>query len=116
MDGKVDDELIQYLLSIGALEFVFIDKEGEHIYRLTPEARELVPDLYDEHMKNFTSSVFSLWSKDLIDVVFDEDGEPLIGINSNTENEELVSKLDDNDKNILKEILFVWKKKEQEQE
>lgn len=111
MDGKVDDELIQYLLSIGALEFVFIDEEGEHIYRLTPEARELVPDLYDEHMQNFTSSVFSLWSKDLIDVVFDENGEPLIGINDNTENEQLVSELDNQDKNILKEILFVWKKK-----
>ncbi len=111
----MDDELIQYLLSIGALEFAFIDDEGEHIYRLTPDAKELVPDLYEEHMQNFTASVFSLWNKDLIDIVFDDDGEPLISINDNTENEELISKLDSQDKDILKEIVFVWKKKLEEE-
>ena len=115
MDGKVDDELIEYLLSIGALEYAFTDDEGEAIYRITPDAKDLVPELYEEHMKNFTASVFSLWNQDLIDVVFDDDGEPMISINDNSENEEMLSKLNSTDKDVLKEILFVWKKKAQEE-
>ena len=112
----MDDELIEYLLSIGALEFAFNDDEGVAIYRLTPDAKELVPDLYEEHIKNFTTSVFSLWEKDLIDVAFDDDGEPLITINENSENDELISQLEKEDKDVLKEIVFVWKKKAEEEE
>ena len=110
----MEEELVQYLLSIGALEYVFTDEDGDPVYRLTPEARDLVPDLYDEHMKDFNSVVFSLWSKNLIDVVFDEDGEPLIGINQNTTDQEMTKSLDRAEKEALQEILFVWKKKSEE--
>ena len=107
----MEDELIEYLLSIGALEYVFTDEDGDPIYRLTPEAKDLVPDLYEEHMKDFNSVVFSLWSKNLVDVVFDEDGEPMIGLNANTDNAEMIKKLDKQEKEVLQEILHVWKKK-----
>lgn len=114
MGGNVEEELVQYLLSLGALEYVFTDEDGDPVYRLTPEARDLVPDLYDEHMKEFNSVVFSLWSKNLIDVVFDEDGEPLIGVNQNTTDLEMTGGLDRVEKEALQEILFVWKKKSEE--
>ena len=114
MGGSMDDELVEYLLSIGALEYVFTDDDGEPIYRLTPEAKELVPDLYEEHMKDFNSVVFSLWQKDLIDLVFDEDGEPMIGINVNTTDPAMVEILDKQEKEAIQEILFVWKKKSEE--
>lgn len=110
----MEEELVQYLLSIGALEYVFTDEDGDPVYRLTPEARDLVPDLYDEHMKDFNSVVFSLWSKNLIDVVFDEDGEPLIGINENTTDLQMTQGLDRAEKEALQEILFVWKKKSEQ--
>lgn len=114
MDGKVEEELVEYLLSIGALEYVFDDEDGEAVYRLTPDAKDLVPDLYEEHMKDFNSVVFSLWRKNLIDVVFDEDGEPLIGINDNTINEEMIKELDKQEREAIQEILYVWKKKAEE--
>lgn len=114
MGGSMEEELVQYLLSIGALEYVFDDEDGEAIYRLTPEAKDLVPDLYEEHMKDFNSVVFSLWSKNLINVVFDEDGEPLIGINDNTTNENMIKELDKQEREAIQEILFVWKKKSEE--
>lgn len=107
----MDDELIQYLLSLGALEYVFTDDDGEPIYRLTPEAKDLVPDLYEEHMKDFNAVVFSLWSKNIIDVIFDEDGEPMIGLNSNTDDPEMIEELDKQEREVLQEILYVWKKK-----
>lgn len=110
----MDDELVEYLLSIGALEYVFTDDDGEPIYRLTPDAKELVPELYEEHMKDFNSVVFSLWQKDLIDLVFDEEGEPMIGINKNTNDPEIIETLDKQEKEAIQEILFVWKKKSEE--
>lgn len=111
MGGNVEEELVEYLLSIGALEYVFDDEDGEPIYRLTPDAKDLVPELYEEHTKDFNSVVFSLWRKNFIDVVFDEDGEPLIGINDNTINEDMVKELGREEREALQEILFVWKKK-----
>lgn len=116
MVGKMEEELIQYLISIGALEYCFTDDDGSYIYRLTPEAKDLVPDLYDEHMKQFNTTVFSLWNKGLIDIVFDDDGEPLIGLNENSDNKEMIKKLDITEADILKEIKFVWKQKNKEDE
>jgi hypothetical protein len=110
----MEEELIQYLLSIGALQFAFVDDHGEKVYRLTPEAKELVPTLYEEHIKDFNSTVFSLWNKGIIDIVFDENGEPLIGPNENSENKKKIKKLDKNEKEVLSEILFLWNKKQEE--
>jgi hypothetical protein len=114
MGGNVEEEMVQYLISIGALEHVFDDEDGEPVYRLSPTAKELVPDLYEEHIKEFNTVVFSLWQKNLIDLVFDEDGEPLIGVNENTTNDVMTKELDRQEKEAIQEILFVWKNKSEE--
>jgi hypothetical protein len=114
MGGNMEEELVEYLLSIGALEYVFDDEDGEAVYRLTPDAKDLVPELYEEHIKDFNSVVFSLWNKNLIDVVFDEDGEPLVGINDNTTNQDMIKELDRQEREAIQEILYVWKKKTEE--
>lgn len=114
MDGKVDEEMIQYLISMGALEYVFDDEDGEPIYRMTPEARDIVPDLYDDHIQDFNAMVFSLWTKDMIDVVFDEVGDPMVTLNENSSNEEMIKELEREEREVLQEIVFVWKKKSEE--
>jgi hypothetical protein len=109
----MDDETIEYLMSIGALEFDSVGEEGEPRYKFTEKARELVPDLYKEHMKDFNVLVFSLWSKDFIDVVFDEDGEPLISINENSFNPDKHDKLNDEEFSALIDILEAWEELEE---
>jgi hypothetical protein len=113
MDGKMDKETIEYLLGIGALEFCFVDENGEDVYKMTKEAATLVPEIYGEYMKNFNYLIFSLWNKDLIDVVFDESGEPLIGVNENTYNEELRLDISQEEREVLEEIIYTWKEKEE---
>lgn len=103
--------MIQYLLSIGALEHVFDDEDGDPVYRMTPEAQDMVPDLYEEHIKEFNVVVFSLWEKEMLDVTFDEDGSPMIGINENSLNEEMYDKLERDEREALQEILIIWKRK-----
>lgn len=114
MGGNMDEEMIQYLISIGALEYVFDDEDGEPIYRMTPEAKDFVPDLYDDHIQDFNAMVFSLWTKDMIDVIFDEEGDPMVSINENSENKDLVKDLDREEREVLREVVFIWKRKEEE--
>jgi hypothetical protein len=105
----LDKELIEYLLSIGALEFVYVDSDDEDIYRFTKDAKELVPDIYNEHMKEFNNIIFSLWMKNIIDIMFDENGEPLIGVNDNTYSQDAIDELEEDEQNALREIVHAWK-------
>ena len=105
----MDKELIEYLLSIGALEFVYVDSDDEDIYRFTKDAKELVPDIYNEHMKEFNNIIFSLWMKNIIDIMFDENGEPLIGVNDNTYSQDAIDELEEDEQNALREIVHAWK-------
>lgn len=114
MGGNMEEELIQYLLSIGALELVSEDSNKNPIYRLTEEAKDLVPELYQEHMKDFHMAAFSLWSKGLINIVFDDAGEPLIGLNENSANFEKTKDLPKNEKRALQEMLVYWEKETEE--
>jgi len=108
----LDPEEILHLLKIGALEFVNVDENNENVYRFTQKAKKLVPELYDEHMKEFSNVVFSLWVKNMLDVVFDEEGEPLISINKNSCDSEKVKELDLDEKEVLSEIVISWEEKE----
>lgn len=112
----MEDELIQYLLSIGALEFSFFDDDGSKVYRLTPEAKDLVPNLYEEHIKDFNSKVFSLWNQGMLDLSFDTDGDPLIAVNENSYNSDMIDKLEKEDQEVLKEIIAVWEIKQKNNE
>lgn len=104
----MESELIKYLESIGAIEFAFEDEHGERIYKFTDQAEELVPDLYQEHLNDFSNTVFSLWEKNLIDMTFDDKGEPLIGLNENSLNYEEYE-LDQDESDAMAEIIATWK-------
>jgi hypothetical protein len=105
MDGSLDKETIEYLLSIGAIEFAFTDEDGKNIYRMLPSAKTIVPNLYEQYVKSFNSTVFSLWTRDGIDVVFDESGEPMVGINENSIDNNFIAQLSNKEKDVLKEIV-----------
>jgi hypothetical protein len=109
----VDEETIEYLLEIGALEFDSVDESGENLYKFTKEAKDLVPEIYNEQMKDFNALVFSLWSKDLIDVCFDEAGEPLIGVNENSYDNNHYKKLSMEEFLALSEIREAWEEFEE---
>jgi hypothetical protein len=104
----MDDDTVEYLLSIGAIEFDSMGEDGEPRYTFTEEAKKLVPEIYKEHMKDFNALVFSLWSKDFIDVVFDEEGEPLISISENSLDPDKYRELDNEEFEALLEIFSAW--------
>jgi hypothetical protein len=104
--------MIEYLVEIGALEFVYVDENKDKIYRFTKDAKDLVPEIYSEHMKEFNNIIFSLWNKNLIDLVFDDNGEPLISINKNSYFGVGDEDLYEEERDALKEIISTWEDKE----
>ena len=75
----MDEEMIQFLKSIGALE-----DNDDGTYRLTDEAQEYVPDMVKTHEAHFNNDVFSLWMNDMLELVFDEDGDPMIDLSDDS--------------------------------
>ena len=115
MAGEMDKEDIEYFLSIGALEFSHYDEDGEAIYSLTEQAEELAPELYDEQIKDFNAITFSLWNKGAIEIVFDEDGEPLISIKEDSIERLQDPDLDEEEKDVLEQIIYSWNIKNSEE-
>ena len=66
-----DDKMIEKLILDGGLETVGIDQEtGELLYSFTPKIKNLMPDLYDEHMTEVNSCVMKLWEKGFLNIDF----------------------------------------------
>jgi hypothetical protein len=72
-DEEVED-MIDFLITSGALELTSIDKNGDPVYRITSICKDLFPDLYYEHMKNADDTAFALWQKGLLEIAFAENG------------------------------------------
>ena len=78
----MDKNMIEFLKSIGAIE----ELPGGN-YRLSEQAEEMVPEMVKQHESMFNNDVFSLWMNVRIDVVFDEDGDPMLDMNEDSRDE-----------------------------
>lgn len=78
-----NDEMMEFLKSIGAVE------EIEGGFRLTEAAKQTVPELVKKHESHFNNDVFSLWMNDMLDLNFDDNGEPMIDLSDISRDEEM---------------------------
>jgi hypothetical protein len=66
-----DQEIMDYLILNNALEVVAVDsKTGELLYSFTPKIKEIMPDLYEEHMNSVNSDILSLWERGYVNIDF----------------------------------------------
>jgi hypothetical protein len=64
-----DDKMIEKLILEGGLETVGIDQEtGELLYSFTPKIKNIMPDLYNEHMTEVNSCIMELWEKGFVNI------------------------------------------------
>lgn len=93
-----EDSIVEYLIEMGVIiPLGYSDETGQEMYRVTEEAGELFPEFFEEQMKELNETVFDLWSLDLIDIVFDENGEPLVGLNKNSMDKEKIEAIENKD-------------------
>lgn len=65
MDSK-EQEIIDYLVLNGALEPAGISESGEPLYNFTPRLKDVLPELYEEHMRHVNDELMRLWEKGFI--------------------------------------------------
>ena len=62
MKESSDSEIINELILNGGLEVSAMDQDtGEILYSFTPKIKELMPDLYQEHIQTVNQEVMNLW-------------------------------------------------------
>jgi hypothetical protein len=108
---KSDSELINNLILKGALEVSAVDKDtGEFLYSFTPKIKELMPDLYKEHIETVNSEVMNLWEKGFLDIDLMAD-DPVITITKKATSVEAIGTLSKQEKWSLAEIVRLLNRK-----
>ena len=108
LDGKTmsleEDEIIERLILDGALEVAGVDSEdGSLLYSFTPKIKEIMPELYNDHINNVNSEILSLWERGYVDIDF-LSKDPLVTLTRKSFNELEMSKLSKKEKWSIEEL------------
>jgi hypothetical protein len=114
-DGKnmipEEQDSIDYLILNGGIEVAGIDSEvGEFLYSFTPKIKDLMPVLYEEHIRDVNSHILNLWEKGFLSINFMED-DPIVNISEKGLDPEEISKLPEENQWHLNEIKRLLRKK-----
>ena len=106
-----EEKIINELILDGGLEVAAMDEDtGELLYSFTPKIKELMPDLYQEHIENVNSEVMNLWEKGFINLdLFEKD--PIITITPKALNKEEIQGLSKQERWSLFEIIRLLQRK-----
>ena len=63
------DSMIEALILCGALEIVALDeKTGQPLYGFGPNIKEIMPELYKQHLQDVNKDIMVLWEKGFLDI------------------------------------------------
>ena len=106
-----DQDAVDYLILNKALEVAGVDSAtGELLYSFTPKIKEVMPELYKEHMNHVNSEMMQLWENGLININFLEDN-PTVTLTPKAFDKEALSKLPDNIRWGIEEIKRLLKQR-----
>ena len=99
-----EDDLIDNLILLGALEVAGVDdKNGQFLYAITPKMKEVMPDLYDEHINHVNTEIMRLWEKGFVNIDFDSD-QPVVKLSPKAHDLEQIATLTRDEQWSLEEI------------
>jgi hypothetical protein len=102
-------EIIDHLILEGGIEVAGIDPEsGEMLYAFTPKVKNIMPELYHDHLNFVNDELMVLWEKGYVDIDFLKD-DPLIYISDKSYDPEEVKKLSKQERWSLQELKRVVK-------
>ena len=99
-----EDSIIDDLILQGALEVAGINSTtGEFLYSVTPKLKDIMPDLYKEHIDSVNRDIMALWERGFLDMDFCEDN-PIINITSKANDNDEINRLPENLISAINEI------------
>jgi hypothetical protein len=97
-------KIIDNLILEGGLEVAGVDPDsGEMLYAFTPKVKELMPELYRDHLKFVNDELMLLWEKGYVDIDFLSD-DPPISLSNKSYIQEEIDKLSKQEKWSLQEL------------
>jgi hypothetical protein len=64
-----EKSIVEKLILDGALQFAGVDSEsGEMLYTFTSKLKEVMPELYHEHLNHVNGELMRLWEKGFVDM------------------------------------------------
>jgi hypothetical protein len=106
-----DDEIMNKLILDGALEVSAMDQEtGELLYSFTPKIKEVMPELYKEHMQTVNKDIMNLWEKGFVNMDFFVQ-DPTITLTDKAFDINLIKKLSKQEQWSLFEVKRLLKRK-----
>ena len=79
-EEEENDERIAYYLQIGAISFEGMDENGEIIYAISEDAKELAPELWQSHIEYVDRSLIELYEQGLVEIEYNENLEAILHI------------------------------------
>ena len=73
---------LDYYISIGVIELVGVDEDGEIIYQIMDKAEKEAPELWESHKEYVDQGLIELFEKGLITVEYDDNLEAMISLSS----------------------------------
>ncbi len=102
-------EIIDHLILEGGLEVAGVDPEsGEMLYVFTPKVKDIMPELYHDHLNFVNDELMVLWEKGYVDIDFLMD-DPLISLTTKSYDPDELQKLSKQEKWSLQELKRVVK-------
>ena len=99
-----EQQIMDYLILNNAVEVVAVDnKTGELLYSFTPKLKEVMPDLYEEHINSVNLEILSLWERGYVNIDFLLD-EPKVTLAKKAMQKEELEKLSPDDLWSINEI------------
>ena len=99
-----EQRIIDQLLLENALEVVGVnDSNGEFLYAFTDKIKDVMPELYEDHLNFVNAEIMTLWEKGYLDINFLEEN-PAVKLSTKALDKEEVSKLSTQELWSLEEI------------
>ena len=106
-----ENEMIEKLILEGGLEVAGVDSEnGSFLYSFTPKIKELMPELYNDHLNRVNSEILSLWERAYVDIDFLAK-EPVVTLTDKSFDPVEMSKLRKQDVWAIEELKRLTRKK-----
>ena len=103
-DDDSISKIIDQLILDGGLEVAGVDPEtGEMLYAFTPKVKDLMPELYNDHLNLVNDELMVLWEKGYVNIDFLSD-DPLISLTPKSDDPEETLKLSKQERWSLQEL------------
>lgn len=99
-----EKEIMDRLLVSGAVEMAGVDSEtGEILYHFTDKLKEVMPELYREHMNYVNSELMGLWEKGFVNMDLMKDN-PIVTLTEKAFDQDAINTLSESDRWAVQEI------------